>query len=341
MCNIAGYIGPDRAAPILLKMLEREEAFDAGCYAGIATVHEGKLYWRKVVGSVRELIRQTDAMELPGTIGIIHGRTPGGGDWTWAHPFVAPDESFAYVANGATGLFRDPENSDKAARRLYEAGYKYRCQGEGRPHYPEYAPGKRTHSSEVTCYLIDEGIRQGLSVPDAMERAFTIRPAEIVGLVLAQEHPDRIYAARINAPMMVGHSGDAVYLASTAMAFPEDAGIHSIYPIPVNSTAEVFVGGTAFSPFAAPPAPIPQMADYDRIIRAFLSRLEEGPADLDELERAIQPCFPPSTVIPRAHTAYELIRMLRQRGELEVDVKQVPGAAEGLQRPRAFMRLVK
>ena len=97
MCNIAGYIGPDRAAPILLKMREREEVFDAGCYTGIATVHEGKLHWRKVVGSVKSLIERTDAMDLPGNVGIIHGRTPGRGNWTWAHPFVNPEESFAYV----------------------------------------------------------------------------------------------------------------------------------------------------------------------------------------------------------------------------------------------------
>lgn len=340
MCNIAGYIGPDRAAPILLKMMEREEAFDAGCYTGIATVHEGKLYWRKVVGSVKNLIEQTDAMDLPGKIGIIHGRTPGRGDWTWAHPFVNPEESFAYVANGAFGLFHVPHKNSELARRLYEAGYEYRCVGKDSSISPEYAPGKYTHNSEVMCYLIDEGMKNGLTVPRAMERAFNDSPAEIVGLVLDQRYPDRIHVARVNAPMMVGHSADAVYLATTAMAFPEDAGILNIYPVPVHSTAEICVGSTVFRPFAEPPAQIPQIADYDRIYEAFINRLKEGPADLDQLEFAIQPCFPENTVIPRAHTAYELIRMLRQRGDLEVETTMVPGVEEGLLRPRAIMHLV-
>ena len=69
MCNIAGYLGEKNAAPILLEMLRRQAPFDGDMSTGIATVHEGKLYYRKIVGDVDRLIRETDVLSLPGTVG--------------------------------------------------------------------------------------------------------------------------------------------------------------------------------------------------------------------------------------------------------------------------------
>ena len=57
MCNIAGYIGKKQAAPILLDLLRRQECYDGGAGTGIATIHEGKLYFRKVLGDVETLLR--------------------------------------------------------------------------------------------------------------------------------------------------------------------------------------------------------------------------------------------------------------------------------------------
>ena len=77
MCNIAGYAGDRQAAPILLEMLRAQQDFDGGLSTGVATIHEGKLHYRKLVGNVDDLIRNTDVLELPGSIGISHSR-PGG-----------------------------------------------------------------------------------------------------------------------------------------------------------------------------------------------------------------------------------------------------------------------
>ena len=95
MCNIAGYVGDRRAAPILIEMMKREEGFDAGHYTGIATISEGRIHCAKVVGDVRRLLETTNAMDLPGNIGVIHGRTPGFGGRSWAHPFLSNDERIA------------------------------------------------------------------------------------------------------------------------------------------------------------------------------------------------------------------------------------------------------
>ena len=99
MCVIAGYTGSRRAAPILIEMLKKVEYFDGGLATGIATIHEGKLYSVKIVGNVDDLVKNTDAMNFPGTCGIIHTR-PAGGRASHAHPFVDESGEFAFCENG-------------------------------------------------------------------------------------------------------------------------------------------------------------------------------------------------------------------------------------------------
>ncbi|MBQ5770331.1 MAG: hypothetical protein IIW08_04045, partial [Clostridia bacterium] len=123
MCNIAGYVGTRAAAPILIDMLRKQEGLAGGYYTGICTVHEGKFYHAKITGDIETLLKNTDALTLPGTIGIIHSRSNGGGGDEWAHPFIAEDK-IAYVANGAQGFFAgEKEKQNKIAASLIEEGH--------------------------------------------------------------------------------------------------------------------------------------------------------------------------------------------------------------------------
>ena len=111
MCNIAGYVGTRPAAPILLEMMRRQEGLCGGYYSGIATIHEGKMYYAKLTGDIPRLEALTNAARLPGTVGIIHSRSNSGGGDNWSHPFVTVKNGQvrqAYVANGAAGFF-EPE----------------------------------------------------------------------------------------------------------------------------------------------------------------------------------------------------------------------------------------
>ena len=56
MCVIAGYAGDRPAAPILLEMLRRQECYDGDMSTGVATIHEGRLYYRRCVGNVDTVI---------------------------------------------------------------------------------------------------------------------------------------------------------------------------------------------------------------------------------------------------------------------------------------------
>ena len=90
MCNIAGYAGSRQAAPILLEMLRRQQPYDGDMSTGVATIHEGKLYVRSVVGDVDTLIRETDVLDLPGTLGIAHTRPGAVAEFPPMHPNVSP-----------------------------------------------------------------------------------------------------------------------------------------------------------------------------------------------------------------------------------------------------------
>ncbi|MBQ7034845.1 MAG: glutamine--fructose-6-phosphate aminotransferase, partial [Clostridia bacterium] len=84
MCNIAGYVGDRPAAPILIEMIRRQQGLDGGYYTGIATIHQGRLHYAKLAGDLDHLLENSEAMNLPGNIGIIHSRTRSGGGDGWA-----------------------------------------------------------------------------------------------------------------------------------------------------------------------------------------------------------------------------------------------------------------
>ena len=125
MCNIAGYIGDELAAPILLEMTERQQGFAGGYSTGIATIYDGELHSAKVVGDVSTLKAETIAANLPGKIGIVHSRSRGGGGLCWAHPFLDCEKRIAYLANGDIGLFQEEWNANRIAEELIANGHTF------------------------------------------------------------------------------------------------------------------------------------------------------------------------------------------------------------------------
>ena len=152
MCVLAGFVGDQPAAPILLDMLRREEGLGGGYYTGVATIHEGRLHYAKVVGDVATLVAETDAQQLPGTVGIAHSRTKSGGDREWAHPFVHDERGLAYVANGFMGVFADTTDKVGAGNALLRAGYRFPSAApEPIGTYPVLEDGACVHMSDVMC----------------------------------------------------------------------------------------------------------------------------------------------------------------------------------------------
>lgn len=249
MCVIAGYSGNKRAAPILLDMLRREQFIDGGKATGIVTIHEGKLYTAKVRGDVDDLIRATDAMDFPGTCGLIHSR-PAGRRARHAHPFLSEDRKCAAVANGTSrGIATDEwyARINTLAEKYYQRGVMDSAFMPPTPKKLCLSDGATFHMIEMMAMRIGEEIAEKGATPENMEAAvhsmISDVPSELVLLTVHADLPGLITIGDITRSITVGMNGEESYLATSALAFPEDAEIDNMVTIPVASVAQVTPGG--------------------------------------------------------------------------------------------------
>jgi len=343
MCNVAGYIGGERAAPILLDMMEKQEGFGGGFYTGIATVADGQIHWRKVVGDVATLRRETDADVLPGAVGIIHSRSKSGGDVEWAHPFVDCSGSMAYIANGHYGFFEPMNNDSRVARKLASQGHTFRSRTkESIEKHPTLANGACVHSSEVMCHLIESLVETCGGPLNAMRSAFMASPAEIVGLMVHASTPDCVVAARFNQPLMIGRSERGTYLATTALAFP-DMEMEWMTPMPVSAAAAVYRDRIDIRPFDPSPGKvadiIPWAAGRETMLKLLLAA-GEG-VTLQQFKNATAPLWPEDAAPQKDMMVYEILRQLRVEGRIRFVTERAPAIKPGETKPLIRAVLMK
>ena len=309
MCNIAGYVGEENATPILLEMIRKQEGLNGGFFTGLA-VHDGsRIGYRKVQGELKTLLNETDASSLEGKLGIIHSRTPSGGDGSWAHPFATERDGvvkMCYAANGSAGLFKGRrEEFNRIADRLVSDGFdipnKLNLQKD---RYNKLSTGEAVHMSDVMCQLIYKYKQEGMDTVRAMTTAFTEMPSEIVGLVIEDEHSDRIFFSRINKPMFVGFDGRGAYLASAPMAFPE--GVEKYDLLPALSSGVVYKDRyevAAYDSFKDEVVPFDEKTVLD-IEEIILSSLKEEDMGISAFFKATVPYFPAGVMNQNAPIVY-------------------------------------
>lgn len=344
MCNIAGYVGERRAAPILIDMIRRQEGLAGGYYTGLATIHEGRIYYAKLTGDTDRLVALTDAADLPGNIGIIHSRSKSGGGDAWAHPFVSRHDGeikLAYVANGSRGCFGvNNESYVGIANSLQADGYNMESRvNETRRGYPTLSDGMTAHMSDVMCQLIMREYDKIISGPQAMEAAFCRMPNEIVGLALSIEEPEYIIWARINMPMSVAFCDHGAYLATYPGAIPADAGEHTL--LPACSSGYITAYGYGADAFRTPPCRVAE-TDARTVAAAYeviCAELTAGERTMKQLKQAIKPCFDAADCDGSAPLAYEILYSLQKQGRLNVESRRVEGAAEGIDAPKFYMTI--
>ena len=350
MCNIAGYTGEKDAAPILINMLSKEEGIDAGFYTGIATVHEGRIYYRKVLGDLTDLLEQTDAASLPGKVGIIHSRTKSGGPAAWSHPFVSggienEEPTIAYVANGNSGIFksRDPEYN-RLAESLIEEGYKMESEIELEDGiYNRLSNGKMVHMSDVMCSLIAKEIDLGNEPDSAMANAFTTMPGDIVGLLLSLKAPDRVFWSKISRPMNLAYASHGAYLATTTIAFPDDV-TSAPLKLPTLSTGYVTKNSFKAERYENPPAELltADLATMTKIYSAVEEALKDGKArhiyEINEVVRRFLP-YSNDKVSTYTQAAYEVLEALYREDQIEIVKETVDAVEENKKAPYYKFRL--
>jgi glucosamine--fructose-6-phosphate aminotransferase (isomerizing) len=197
MCGIVAYLGDAEACPIILKGLKRLEyrGYDS---AGVALLN-GKLDVYKRKGKVQDLEDVLKDKNLHAHIGMGHTRwaTHGEPNDVNAHPHFSSDSKLAIIHNGII------ENYAVLKQDLINKGHQFKSDTDSEVlvHFIEYIQ-KDNH-----CDL-EEAVRLALT---QVVGAYAI-------VVMSQDKPDQLIAARKGSPLVIGvaKNGQEFLLASDA-----------------------------------------------------------------------------------------------------------------------------
>lgn len=195
MCGIVAYIGPREAYPIILKGLKRLEyrGYDS---AGVALLNSGlKVYKKK--GRVADLEENIVGKDLHAHIGIGHTRwaTHGEPNDSNAHPHLSNSGRLAMIHNGII------ENYAQLKQELLNKGYKFHSD---------------TDTEVLLNFIEDIQINNNCTLEEAVRIALKRVVGAYVIVLIDQEMPDTLIAARKGSPLVIGIGKNEHFLASDA-----------------------------------------------------------------------------------------------------------------------------
>ncbi len=331
MCNIAGYSGNQQAAPILLEMLRRQQPFDGDMSTGIATIHEGKLYCRKIVGDVDTLIRETDVLNLPGTIGIAHSRPGGNPSQMPYHPFLSPDGKLALITNGTTPKSKYSHLWDEASQMLVENGYRFLTESPDlKGPYPTLKNGNFVFPVESRAYLADYYLKKGLSPQEALTKTCDFMYSDNVTVFVSADFPDEIFALRTTRPMEVILEGGEMYMATCRWGFPAELK-NDPFMLPLFRPCSISKNGIRISSALMQGEPVAEMTPFT--YREGYRRIEEllhGEKwlEFDDLEIAVGRNMRDlwegdHTCVQHARLVYDILWRMEKEGKLKKEIHPI------------------
>jgi len=190
VCGIMGYVGPQKAGPILVDGLKRLEyrGYDS---AGIA-VSNGDIRVRKAEGKIANLEALLEGDQPSGNIGIGHTRwaTHGAPSDANAHPHADPSGEFVVVHNGIIENFQDIRSE------LAALGAEFASDTD----------------SELLAHLVAREYDGDLV--EAVRKTVALSEGAYAIVVMSKREPGKIVAVRKISPLVVGLGEGENYLAS-------------------------------------------------------------------------------------------------------------------------------
>jgi len=195
MCGIVGYTGPREAYPVIIKGLKRLEyrGYDS---TGIALQNGGlKVYKKK--GKVAELEDSIVGENLHAHTGIGHTRwaTHGEPNDRNAHPHSSASGKLAMIHNGII------ENYAQIKQELLKKGYYFKSD---------------TDTEVLLNFIEDIKTHNDCSLEEAIRIALKRVVGAYVILLLDEDTPDTIIAARKGSPLVIGIGKGEHFLGSDA-----------------------------------------------------------------------------------------------------------------------------
>ena len=200
MCGIAGYIGRNEAAPVLLESLKKLEyrGYDS---AGLVVIDKkNKINSIKVNGRINLLkkeLRKNDPLE--GSIGIAHTRwaTHGEPSKKNAHPHSDCSGNIWVAHNGII------ENYKILKKQLEKEGHQF----------------KSDTDTEAISHLIEKYYKEnGQNLEKAVRQALEKIEGAYGLAIIARDEPDKIIAVRKGSPLIIGLGQDEYFIASDPSA---------------------------------------------------------------------------------------------------------------------------
>ncbi len=198
MCGIVGYVGSQKAAPILLDGLSKLEyrGYDS---AGIAVYDEKQdaIEVVKAKGRLQALRDLTgDGQAVEGTIGIGHTRwaTHGEPSVVNSHPHFNKDKSICIVHNGII------ENYQPLKEKMQSRGMEFISDTD----------------TEVVVHML-EYYYNGDPIDAIIKVMHRVKGSYALGIMF-KEHPDDLYAVRKDSPLIIGTSPEGNFIASDVPA---------------------------------------------------------------------------------------------------------------------------
>ncbi len=196
MCGIVGYIGNRRAVPIILDGLRRLEyrGYDS---AGIAVLNgDNHLSVRRASGKLRNLEDAIRINPMDGPYGIGHTRwaTHGRPTEENAHPHRDCTGDIVVVHNGIV------ENYLTLKHQLQLEGHKFVTETD----------------TEVIAHLVEK-YNEG-NLEEAVRRAVKELRGVFALSVIASSDPNKIVAARLGPPVVIGLGDNEYFVASDVPA---------------------------------------------------------------------------------------------------------------------------
>ena len=198
MCGIVGYIGTQKASPILINGLIRLEyrGYDS---AGISTIEKNGLSIMKDQGRVKNLYNLEGIDNLEGTIGIAHTRwaTHGKPSKENSHPHMDNSKTFSVVHNGII------ENYNELREFLGKNGYTFYSETDTEviPNLVHYYYNKET-TTDKSAFL--KAVKNACS---ELKGSFAIE-------IVCKDFPDNMIVVRKDSPLVIGKGEGENYISS-------------------------------------------------------------------------------------------------------------------------------
>jgi len=195
MCGIVGYVGKKKAVPVLVEGLKQLEyrGYDS---AGVSVIGSG-IETVKATGKVAVLENKLGGNDFGSMVGIAHTRwaTHGKPSDRNSHPHGDCSGKISLVHNGIIENYRELRDLLVAKEHKFSSDT----------------------DSEVVAHLIEEFAKK-LKFQDAVLAALNEIRGTYGLAILNSDEPEKIYAARLGSPLLLGVGKNENIVASDASA---------------------------------------------------------------------------------------------------------------------------